>query len=98
MHMLFVKLIQKYYGLQQVAESLVIYDQDTSLMRWNYAKQTLITEILRGRRYHNDVTLVLFEYEHRNELSQEEINRFQQKGCRGPVGWHPHEPGYRIHQ
>ena len=75
------KIDQKYYGLQQVAESLVIYDQDTSLMRWNYAKQTLITEILRGRRYHNDVTLVLFEYEHRNELSQEEINRFNRKAA-----------------
>ncbi|MBG0770082.1 MAG: hypothetical protein H0S82_00150, partial [Anaerolineaceae bacterium] len=48
----------------------------TSLMRWKYAKQTLTTEILRGRRYHNDVSVVLFDYDQRNQLSQEDIDRF----------------------
>lgn len=70
------KIDQKYAGLQQVADSLVIYDEATSLMRWKYAKQTLTTEILRGRRYHNDVSLVLFEYDQRNQLSQEDLDRF----------------------
>ena len=67
------RIDQKYAGLQQVADSLAIYDQATNLMRWKYAKQTLITEILRGRRYHNDVTLVLFDYRERDQLSNEDI-------------------------
>lgn len=69
------KIDQKYAGLQQVADSLVIYDEATSLMRWKFAKQTLITEILRGRRYHNDVSLVLFDYEGREQLAQDDLNR-----------------------
>ena len=65
------KIDQKYASLQQVADSLVIYDDSTSLMRWKYAKQTLVTEIFRGRRYHNDVTLVIFDYRQRDQLPQE---------------------------
>jgi hypothetical protein len=65
------KIDQKYASLQQIADSLVIYDESTSLMRWKFAKQTLITEIFRGRRYHNDVTLVIFDYRQRDQLSQE---------------------------
>jgi GGDEF domain-containing protein len=67
------RIDQKYASLQQVADSLAIYDQSTNLMRWKYAKQTLITEILRGRRYHNDVTLVLFDYRERDQFSNEDI-------------------------
>ena len=67
------RIDQKYASLQQVADSLAIYDQTTNLMRWKYAKQTLITEILRGRRYHNDVTLVLFDYRDRDQFSSEDI-------------------------
>jgi len=67
------KIDQKYAHLQQLADSLVIYDDMTNLMRWKFAKQTLITEIFRGRRYHNDVTLVLFDYDQRDQLSQEDL-------------------------
>ena len=67
------KIDQKYTSLQQVADSLVIYDESTSLMRWKFAKQTLITEIFRGRRYHNDVSLVLFDYRQKDLLAQEDI-------------------------
>jgi hypothetical protein len=55
------RIDQKYSSLQQVADSLAIYDKDTHLMRWTFAKQTLLTEILRGRRYKNDVALILFD-------------------------------------
>lgn len=73
------KIDQKYAGLQQVADSLVIYDEATSLMRWKFANQTLITEILRGRRYHNDVAMVLFDYLQRDQLSEEDLQKVNKK-------------------
>lgn len=75
------RIDQKYASLQQVADSLAIYDKDTNLMRWTFAKQTLITEILRGRRYKNDVALVLFEYRQRDKLSYEDIKLINQQAA-----------------
>ncbi|MCB2202377.1 hypothetical protein KQH56_00060 [bacterium] len=69
---------EKYARLQQVADSLMIYDRSTSLMRWKFARQSLTTEILRGRRYNNDVTLVLFEYRNRDQFTREDIRRINQ--------------------
>lgn len=69
------KIDKKYASLQQMADSLVIYDNSTSLMRWQFAKQTLTTEILRGRRYHNAVTLVLFDFEQKDQHSEEDIQK-----------------------
>ncbi|MBG0786407.1 MAG: hypothetical protein H0S79_15020 [Anaerolineaceae bacterium] len=73
------KIDQKYASLQQVADSLVIYDESTSLMRWKFANQTLITEILRGRRYHNDVSLVLFDYLQKDQLSEDDLQKANKK-------------------
>jgi GGDEF domain-containing protein len=72
------KVDEKYARLQQVADSLMIYDRSTSLMRWKFARQTLTTEILRGRRYNNDVTLVLFEYRNRDQFTRDDIRRINQ--------------------
>lgn len=69
------KIDENYNRLQQVTESLVIYDRQTSLMRWQFAKQALTTEVLRGRRYHNDVSLVLLDYRQKDQLSAEELQR-----------------------
>jgi len=69
------KIYENYNRLQQVADSLVIYDRNTSLMRWKFARQSLSTEILRGRRYQNDVSLVLFNYRQRDQFSTEEVRR-----------------------
>ncbi len=69
------KVDEKYARLQQVTDLLVIYDRFTSLMRWKFAQQSLSTEILRGRRYHNEVTLVMFDYRQRDQFTQEDIRR-----------------------
>jgi GGDEF domain-containing protein len=69
------KVDEKYARLQQVTDSLVIYDRFTSLMRWKFAQQTLTTEILRGRRYHSEVTLVMFDYRQHDQFDQEDIRR-----------------------
>jgi GGDEF domain-containing protein len=69
------KVDEKYARLQQVTDSLVIYDRFTSLMRWKFAQQSLSTEILRGRRYHNDVALVMFDYRQRDQFNREDIRR-----------------------
>lgn len=66
---------KNYSRLQQVTDSLVIYDRQTALMRWKFAEQALTTEILRGRRYHSDVSLVLFEYRQKDQLSKTELQR-----------------------
>ena len=66
---------EDYSRLQQVTDSLVIYDRQTSLMRWKFAEQALTTEILRGRRYHSDVSLVLFDYRQKDQLTKPEIQR-----------------------
>jgi hypothetical protein len=47
-------------------------------MRWKFAQQTLTTEILRGRRYNNEVSLVLFEYRNRDQFTREDIRRINQ--------------------
>ncbi|QRN84073.1 hypothetical protein JR338_04835 [Chloroflexota bacterium] len=73
------KIELKFAGLQQVADSLMIYDESTSLMRWKFANQTLITEIMRGRRYHHDVSLVLFDYLQRDQLSEEDLQKVNKK-------------------
>lgn len=75
------RIDQKYASLQQIADSLAIYDKDTNLMRWTFAKQTLVTEILRGRRYKHDVTLVLFDYHQRDRLSYEDIKLINQQAA-----------------
>jgi GGDEF domain-containing protein len=72
---------QKYSSLQQVADSLAIYDKDTHLMRWTFAKQTLLTEILRGRRYKNDVALIMFDYRQRDELPYDEIKLINEQAA-----------------
>ncbi len=69
------KIEENYNRLQQVIESLLIYDKNTSLMRWRFAKQALNTEILRGRRYENDVTLVVFDIRHKEQFPEEDIRR-----------------------
>ncbi len=69
------KVDEKYARLQQVTDSLVIYDRFTSLMRWKFAQQTLTTEILRGRRYHSEVSLVMFDYRQRDQFTREDIRR-----------------------
>jgi GGDEF domain-containing protein len=69
---------EKYARLQQVADSLMIYDRSTSLMRWKFAQQTLTTEILRGRRYNNDVSLVLFDYRNRDQFTRDDLRRINQ--------------------
>jgi GGDEF domain-containing protein len=75
------RIDQKYSSLQQVADSLAIYDKDTHLMRWTFAKQTLLTEILRGRRYKNDVALILFDYKQRDELPYDEIKLINEQAA-----------------
>jgi len=69
------KIEENYNRLQQVIESLLIYDKNTSLMRWKFAKQALNTEILRGRRYENDVTLVVFDIRHKEQFPEDDIRR-----------------------
>lgn len=66
---------ENYNKLDQVADSLVIYDRSTSLMRWKFAEQALTTEILRGRRYQNDVSLVLFDCRQKEQFSKPELQR-----------------------
>ena len=75
------RIDQKYSSLQKVADSLAIYDKDTHLMRWTFAKQTLLTEILRGRRYKNDVALIMFDYRQRDELTYDEINLINEQAA-----------------
>ena len=69
------KIDEDYKRLQQVIDSLLIYDQNTSLMRWKFAKQALNTEILRGRRYENDVTLVVFDIRNKEQFPEDDIRR-----------------------
>ena len=69
------KVDEKYNRLQQVTDSLVIYDRYTSLMRWKFAQQSLTTEVLRGRRYQSDVSVVLFDYRQKDQLTPDEIRR-----------------------
>lgn len=71
------KMEENYGRLKQVIESLLIYDQNTSLMRWKFAKQALNTEILRGRRYNNDVTLVLFDIRNKEQFPEDDIRRIK---------------------
>lgn len=71
------QLNEKHTRLQQVIDSLLIYDQNTSLMRWKFAKQALSTEILRGRRYQNDVSLVLFDIRNKEQFPPVDIRRIR---------------------
>ncbi len=64
--------------LQQVIDSLLIYDKNTSLMRWRFAQQALSTEILRGRRYESEVSLILFDIRNKEQFPLEDIRRIQQ--------------------
>ncbi len=65
--------------LQQVIDSLVVYDRKTSLMRWKFAQHALTTEILRGRRYETRLSLVLFEIWQKSQYTSEDLNRLHRQ-------------------
>jgi GGDEF domain-containing protein len=46
---------------QALMSDLIQYDQKTGIMRWKFARQQLSVEVLRSRRYKNDLSLVLLQ-------------------------------------
>lgn len=72
------KISQRNDHLEQVVDSLLIYDQHTSLMRWKYARQILSSEVSRGKRYKSSVSLVLFEIRSKHHYSESELNQINQ--------------------
>jgi diguanylate cyclase (GGDEF)-like protein len=73
------KLRERQEHLQQVIDSLVIYDRNTSLMRWKFAQQALTTEIHRGRRYNTKLSLILFEIWQKSQVPSEDLERIHQQ-------------------
>lgn len=73
------KLQKSQEHLQQVIDSLVIYDRNTSLMRWKFAQQALTTEIHRGRRYDTKLSLILFGISQESQIPPEDLDRIHQQ-------------------
>jgi GGDEF domain-containing protein len=69
------QISKKHDQLQQVIDSLVIYDRNSLLMRWKFAKQALTTEILRGRRYDTKLSMILFEIWNKSQYSSQDLDR-----------------------
>jgi hypothetical protein len=46
---------------QTLMKDLIQYDQSTGILRWKFARQQLLVEVLRSRRYKKDLSLVLLQ-------------------------------------
>ena len=49
---------------RKLIEELRVYDPETGLLKWIYARQSLKTEITRSQRFHNDLCLMFIQVEH----------------------------------
>jgi len=49
---------------RKLIEELRVYDPETGLLKWIYARQSLKTEISRSQRFHNDLCLMFIQVEH----------------------------------
>ena len=69
----------------KLLENLQVFDQSTKLMRWPFARQSLINEIKRSRRYNSSVTLLLLDLNEKDLLDPNEIERMNQSLAEGLV-------------
>jgi GGDEF domain-containing protein len=49
---------------QKLIDELRVYDPETGLLKWIYARQSLKTEITRSQRFHNDLCFMFIQVEH----------------------------------
>ncbi|HMD89225.1 MAG TPA: GGDEF domain-containing protein [Anaerolineaceae bacterium] len=49
---------------RKLIEEMQIYDPETGLLKWTYARQSLKAEINRSQRFHSDLCLMLLQVEH----------------------------------
>jgi GGDEF domain-containing protein len=46
---------------RKLIDELRVYDPETSLIKWQYARQSLKNEIARSQRFHNDLCLIMIQ-------------------------------------
>jgi diguanylate cyclase (GGDEF)-like protein len=56
---------------QRLIDELTVHDPRTRLIKWQYARHTLKSEIARSRRYHTDLSLLLIRVANWDELVEE---------------------------
>jgi len=69
------RLKEKFGHLKQAIDSLLVYDDNTSLMHWRFATQALSTEVLRSHRYGNVMSLMLMDVQQKDTYPTAEIER-----------------------
>ncbi len=62
---------QQFGHSQKLIDELTIHDPKTRLVKWEYARHTLKSEIARSRRYHNALSLVIMRVANLHELVEE---------------------------
>jgi len=70
-------LDEQFYYQNYVIDSLSVHDRITNLMNWRFAKRALITEIMRSRRYHGELCLVLFEVQQKTQAGIKTIEKIE---------------------
>ena len=55
---------------RKLIEELRVYDPETGLLKWIYARQSLKTEINRSQRFHNDLCFLFIQVEHWDQLGE----------------------------
>ncbi len=63
----------------QVIDSLTVYDRNTNLMQWRFAKRSLTTEMMRSKRYHGTLSLILFEVQQKSHFSLEKTQKIEKE-------------------
>ncbi len=72
-------LIDQFDHRNLIIEALTINDRATNLMKWRYAKKALKAELLRSRRYHGELTVILFAIRRASSDDQDQIHQDEKK-------------------
>jgi GGDEF domain-containing protein len=55
---------------RKLIDELTIHDPKTKLVKWQYARHTLKSEIARSRRYHSDLSLLIMRVANLDEVAE----------------------------
>ncbi len=70
---------------KKLMDNLIVYDQETKLMRWPYARQSFLNELKRSRRYDYSVSLVFLDVQEKDLLEANEIESLNQNLAEGII-------------
>ena len=70
---------------KKLMDNLIVYDQTTKLMRWPFARQSLINEIKRSRRYNTPLSLLFIGFQEKDLLESNEVDGLNQSLAEGLI-------------